>query len=362
MKPVALSAVLDWLKSNGYFVRDSIDGADCVENAASVDFLLSGFASVEKAGPADVSFWVGDTVKSETNAPGFSCSLLEQIRAGLIFVPENFNASLPNAGCVVPVKNPYHVMVEFLNKFAVENSVDDGRDAECDDGRSVDDCYDDCRKIHASARIHSTAVVDGVVGEDSVVGPHCVVMAGAKIGANCVLEAGVTIYPNVVIGDGCIFQAGVVVGSCGFGFYEYEGKRRMVPHVAGVRIGERCSFGANTVVAAGFISPTTIGNDSHFDSMVQIAHNCTVGNNVYMASQTAIAGSVTLEDDVEFAGGAKAAGHLTVGKGAHVAAKAGVTKSVPAGRTVSGFPAVDIDVWRRQMVELRVMAKKHLKK
>ncbi len=349
MKPVALSAVLDWLKSSDYLV------CDCLERAGKSDFLLSGFSSVEKAGPSDVSFWVGDTVKSETNAPGFSNALLAQIRAGLVFVPENFKADLPNAGCVLPVKNPYHVMVEFLNKFAMEGDA-----FGCGDGRN-DDRNDD-RKIHASAKVHSSAVVDGEVGEGSIVGPHCVVMAGAKIGANCVLEANVTVYPNVEIGNGCIFQAGVVVGSRGFGFYEYEGKRRMVPHVAGVRIGERCSFGANTVVAAGFISPTTIGCDSHFDSMVQIAHNCTVGNNVYMASQTAIAGSVTLEDGVEFAGGAKAAGHLTIGRGAIVTAKAGVTKSVPAGRTVAGFPAINADVWRRQMVELRMMAKKRLKK
>ena len=95
--------------------------------------------------------------------------------------------------------------------------------------------------------------------------------------------------------------------------------------------------------------------------MVQIAHNCVLGNNIYMASQTALGGTTILEDGVQFAGGAKAAGHLTVGKNAIVTAKAGVTKSVPAGKTVAGFPAIDIEIWRRQMVELRLMAKKNLK-
>jgi UDP-3-O-[3-hydroxymyristoyl] glucosamine N-acyltransferase len=131
----------------------------------------------------------------------------------------------------------------------------------------------------------------------------------------------------------------------------------MVPHFAGVRIGNRCSFGANTVIAAGFISPTTIGDHCHLDSMVQIAHNCILGNHVYMASQTALGGTTILEDGVQFAGGAKAAGHLTVGKNAIVTAKAGVTKSVPAGKTVAGFPAVDIEIWRRSMVKLRQMGK-----
>ena len=79
---------------------------------------------------------------------------------------------------------------------------------------------------------------------------------------------------------------------------------------------------------------------------------------IFMASQSGLAGSVTVEDDVELAGGAQVANHLTLGKGARIAAKAGVTKSIPAGLTVSGFPAEEITVWRRSMVRLRQMGKK----
>lgn len=347
MQPVLLSTVMGWMRSSGF-----VDDASFSDNAAFsgnsfADFELTGFASVEKAGSADVCFWAGTTQKSETNAFGISEAALSQIRAGLIFVPDNlgmdaaaFKKMLPQVKCVVPVKNPYHVMVEFLKEFV------ESRDA------ATADCG-----IAASAKVHPSAVVEGTVGENAVVGPNCVIMAGATVGANCKLEANVTIYPNVIVGEGCIFQAGVVIGSRGFGFYEYEGERRMVPHLAGARIGNGCSFGANTVVAAGFVSPTTIGNNCHFDSFVQIAHNCVLGNNIYMASQSGIAGTVTVEDDVEFAGGAQSAGHLTIGKGARIAAKAGVTKSVPAGKTVAGFPAVDIEKWRRSVVRLRMMDK-----
>lgn len=307
--------------------------------------VLSGFASLEKAGPTDVSFWTGN-VKSITGANGYSAVDLAKCEAGVLFVPESLCGSsqgtaqdlrkiFPKVRSLVPVENPYHAMVCFLEKYG-SRLVEMPRDAS---GAPV-------------PQIDPTAEI----------GPGCVVMPGAKIGARCRLEANVVIYPNVVVGEDCIFQAGVVVGSRGFGFYEYQGKRRMVPHVAGVRIGDNCSFGANTVVAAGFISPTTIGNDCHFDAMVQIGHNCVLGNNIYMAAQTALGGTTIVEDDVNIAGGAKAAGHLTIGRGAIVTAKAGVTKSVPAGRTVAGFPAIDADVWRRQMVELRVMAKKNLKK
>lgn len=364
MQPVLLSTVMGWMRSSGFS-----DGASFSDDASSsgnsvADFELTGFASVEKAGPADVCFWAGTTQKSETNAFGISEAALSQIRAGLIFVPDNlcmdaaaFKKMLPQVKCVVPVKNPYHVMVEFLKEFVESRdaaAIAESRDVANlhQDVAAIADCG-----IAASAKVHPTAVVEGNVGENAVVGPNCVIMAGATVGANCKLEANVTIYPNVIVGEGCVFQAGVVIGSRGFGFYEYEGERRMVPHLAGARIGNGCSFGANTVVAAGFVSPTTIGNNCHFDSFVQIAHNCVLGNNIYMASQSGIAGTVTVEDDVEFAGGAQSAGHLTIGKGARIAAKAGVTKSVPAGKTVAGFPAVDIEKWRRSVVRLRMMDK-----
>ena len=343
MKPVSLLNVLGWLKSEGL-----LDGADFSEIVKNVPdgFEIAGFASVDLASDSDASFWVGDTVKSETNANGYASSLLEKIHAGLLFVPRGLAAGgvsaaskvLPSVRCVVPVANPYHAMVRFLECFAGEPA-----------GESF---------VAPTASVHGSAVVEGVVGENVHIGPGCVVMRGATLGAGCVLEANVTVYPNVVIGENCVFQAGAVVGSRGFGFYEYEGMRRPVPHLAGVRIGRNCSFGANSVVAAGFLSPTTIGDCCHFDSFVQVAHNCRLGNNIYMASQSGLAGSVIVEDDVELAGGAQVAGHLTLGKGARIAAKAGVTKSIPAGKTVSGFPAEDITVWRRSMVRLRQMGKK----
>ena len=329
MAPVALSDVLAWLRSSGLLAEGAVlpDG----------DAQLTGFAAVDRAGSADVSFWLGSTSKSDTNANGYASSVLESVRAGLLFAPPEcapLADKLPGVRCLAIVENPYHAMVEFLNRFASDSSG------------AVTGCA-------AGARVHASAVVEGFVGENTVIGPGCVVMRGAKVGAGCVMEANVTVYPNVEIGEGCIFQAGVVVGSRGFGFYEYAGKRRMVPHLAGVRIGERCSFGANTVVAAGFVSPTTIGNECHFDSFVQIGHNCVLGNNIFMASQSGLAGTVVVEDDVELAGGAQVAGHLTLGKGARIAAKAGVTKSIPAGRMVSGFPAIEISVWRKAMVKLK---------
>lgn len=344
MRPAKLSEILSFI--------DGLDGSCHAQVALSqsLDFSLTGFAPVECAGEGDVAFWTGDA-SVETglsgNAGGVTQVGLSAICAGLLFVPQSFSSfvengicpKLPNVKFVCAVRNPYHAMVRFLNKFA-------------------EDAEPSGALVAKSARIHPSAIVEGCVGENSYVGPGCVVMKGASVGKNCSLEANVAVYSNVRVGDGCIFQAGAVIGSRGFGFYEYEGRRLAVPHLAGVVIGEGCSFGANTVVAAGFLAPTTIGNNCHFDSFVQIAHNCKLGNNIFMASQSGVAGSAVIEDDVEFAGGAQSAGHLTIGKGAKVAAKAGVTKNVPAGAVVAGFPAEDIANWRRSVVRLRQMGKK----
>ena len=364
MFSVSASEIIDYLQNECHIecrtLRKSPDDAP-----------LTGFAALTQARESDVSFWVG-RVESVTHANGPSNNELNRVAAGFLFVPETVQSDVsenddkskaidatidvallnqfPQVKSIVAVAEPYHAMVKFLEHFegdGFRENMETGVHFDTGIGFGENGPW-----------IHPTAVVEGFVDEDCFIGPGCVVMRGACVARGCRLESNVTIYPNVIVGEGCIFQAGVVVGSRGFGFYEHEGERRMVPHFAGVRIGNRCSFGANTVVAAGFISPTTIGDNCHLDSMVQIAHNCVLGNNIYMASQTALGGTTILEDGVQFAGGAKAAGHLTVGKNAIVTAKAGVTKSVPAGKTVAGFPAIDIDIWRRQMVELRVMAKK----
>ena len=293
------------------------------------DFFLEGFAPIEKATSKDISFSNFSQLPHQ----------LKEIKAGLLFVPQDFENTSSHIKSILRVDHPYHAMVSFLEHFYIPFISFPSS------------------KMASTAVIHPSAIVEGVVGEHCQIGPGCVVSKGAFIGDKTILEANVTVYPNVIIGSDCIIQAGVVIGSRGFGFYEFKNERFPVPHVSGVRIGNSCEFGANMVVASGFLSPTVIGNECHFDSFVQIGHNCTLGNRIYMASQSGLGGSTIVEDDVELAGGAQVAGHLTIGKGARVAAKAGVTKNVPSGVTVAGFPAIDIDIWRREVIAIRQKAK-----
>jgi len=250
-------------------------------------------------------------------------------KAAIVFVPKNFTGWAGEAKALARVESPYKAIIEcakILNKKEFAQG-----------------------SIHPSAQISPNALVLGSVGANSVVGAFCSVPMGASVGENCVLHSGVNLYPNVAIGNGTVLHSGVVVGSRGFGFYEDEnGGQIEVPHFGGAIIGENCEIGPNSVIAAGFLEPTKLGNCCKLDSFVQIGHNCIVGNNAVFCSQSGLAGSVIAEDNITLAGGAQVAGHLTLGKGCIIAAKAGVTKSVKPGAKVAGFPAVPIEEWRRK--------------
>ncbi len=250
-------------------------------------------------------------------------------KAGVVFVPENFTGWAGEARVLARVENPYIAIIEcakILNKKEFGKGL-----------------------VHSTAQVSPNAFVLGSVGANSVVEAFCYVPAGASVGENCVLHSGVHLYPNVVIGNGTVLHSGVVAGSRGFGFCEGKsGEQIEVPHFGGAIIGENCEIGPNSVIAAGFLEPTRLGNYCKLDSFVQIGHNCIVGNNAVFCSQSGLAGSVIAEDNITLAGGAQVAGHLTLGKGCVIAAKAGVTKSIKPGARVAGFPAVPIEEWRRR--------------
>jgi UDP-3-O-[3-hydroxymyristoyl] glucosamine N-acyltransferase len=138
-----------------------------------------------------------------------------------------------------------------------------------------------------------------------------------------------------------VVKPGARIGTDGFGWVDLDGTRRRVPHVGTCRVGDDVEIGANSTVDRGSLGATVIGNGTKIDNLVHIGHNVRIGARCVIMAQVGIAGTTTLEDDVVIAGQAGLAGQLRVGRGARLAAQSGVIGDIPAGATVSGYPARD---------------------
>ncbi len=234
-------------------------------------------------------------------------------------------------------ENPYESFVELVEKFAHPEFLEG------------DSCID------PTARIHSTAWVEGRVDEGVEIGPHCWVEKGAHLKKNASLAANVVVRAGVTIGEKTKILSGTVLGEQGFGFFKSSKEKatRDIPHWAGVVIEEDVVIGPLCTIAAGFLSPTRIGARTRLDAQVLIAHNCSIGKDCILAGQSGMAGSCVVEDGVTLAGGAQLAWKVHVGRGAVLSAKAGVIGDVPARAWWSGFPARPHREWLRGQAWLR---------
>ena len=87
------------------------------------------------------------------------------------------------------------------------------------------------------------------------------------------------------------------------------------------------------------------------DNLVQISHNVCIGKNSIIAAQTGIAGSTIIGSNCIMGGQVGIAGQLKIGKNVTIAAKSGVTKNIHDNKTVAGFPAIDINLWKKNIIQ-----------
>jgi UDP-3-O-[3-hydroxymyristoyl] glucosamine N-acyltransferase len=196
-------------------------------------------------------------------------------------------------------------------------------------------------ELGAEVSVGPFAVIEAgaVLGDRVRIGPHSVVGAGSKLGVDTLLHPHVTLYPGTVLGERCIVHSGARLGSDGFGYAWTGTEHRKVPQVGGCRLGDDVEIGANTTIDRGSIGDTRVGQGTKIDNLVQLGHNVRVGERAILISQVGIAGSTTVGDGAVLGGQVGVGGHLEIGAGARVGAQAGVTGDVPAGETVSGYPA-----------------------
>ena len=216
--------------------------------------------------------------------------------------------------------------------------------------------------------VHPTAVIDpsASVGTGAHVGAYVVIGAGVRIGDRAVLLPHVVIYPGVTAGrnfcahahsvvrencllsDNVILQNGVIVGGDGFGFAKRDdGSWQKIPQSGPVRIGNDVEIQANACIDRASVGATVIADGAKIDNLVQVGHGSSVGENTLLCAQVGLAGSTEVGRSVVLAGQVGVAGHCKIGDGAVATAQSGIPNDVPAGKVVSGYPAIDNRQWLR---------------
>ena len=285
---------------------------------------VSGVATLQTAGPADLSF---------VAAPRY-LPYLAGCRAGAVLVAADLDADPGDGGPVlIRVEDPHAALSQVIPVLHPEPAPPAGVHSSAVVAEDV--MLGDEVSVAAG-----TVVGDGArIGAGSVVGAGCMIGDGVVIGAECRLHPGVTLYTGVTLGDRCILHSGVRLGCDGFGYAYADGEHRKIRHVGGCRIGDDVEIGTNSTVDRGSVGDTVIGPGTKIDNLVHIGHNVQVGAACIVVAQVGISGSTRIGNGVVIGGQAGIAGHLTIGDRARIGAQAGVTADIPPGVTVSGYPA-----------------------
>lgn len=217
--------------------------------------------------------------------------------------------------------------------------------------------------IHPTALIHPTASVGArahlapyvvvgrhaVIGEDAVLHPHVVIYPHAQIGDRFVAHAHAIVREHCRLGNDVTLQNGAVVGADGFGFARTaEGWYKILQSGPAV-LEDQVEIQANACVDRASIGETRIGRGAKVDNLVQVGHGSTVGENTLLCAQVGLAGSTEVGRNVILAGQVGVAGHCVIGDGVVATAQSGIPNDVAAGKTVSGYPAIDNRQWLRSV-------------
>lgn len=325
-----------------------VSSSELILNGCEPELLITGIATLSKAGKTDLSFYTNSAYRDE---------LINSSAGVIVTSPKHLELVKTKSACLVN-KNPHVAYAKIATLFC-----DKLHKSNTDDLVHATAIIGDACNISPSATIGPNVVI----GNNVTIKDNVVIKSGVAIGDNCVISDSTLIYPNVVlyqkvtIGSNCIIHSGVTIGSDGFGFaFDTEHNCWIkVPQLGGVVIGNNVEIGANTTIDCGAVEDTVIEDGVKLDNQIQIAHNVTIGKNTIIAAQVGIAGSSRIGENCAFGGGSAVSGHLTVTNGVKLSGFATVGQSIDEpGFYASGTgPAIPYLKWRRMSVHFENLDK-----
>jgi UDP-3-O-[3-hydroxymyristoyl] glucosamine N-acyltransferase len=293
--------------------------------AAQGDRRLTGVASLEEAGPDDISFISSGAFLRQFNSTCAAAVIADR----KVKLPDEL------ARPIFVVENADLAVAKVLGLFAPTIPRPPVG-------------IDPAARIASSAHVPPTSSIGPFVfvGERARLGDRCVIHPGVYIGDDVSLGDDCQIFPNVVIreritiGHRVILHANSVLGSDGFGF-AWDGTGFMkIPHIGTIIIEDDVEIGSCTCIDRAKFSETRIGTGTKLDNLVQIAHNVKIGPHCVIAAQTGIAGSSAVGAGSMLGGQCAVRDHVTLGSRVMVAACAGVAEDYESNSIVSGVPAL----------------------
>ena len=180
---------------------------------------------------------------------------------------------------------------------------------------------------------------NAVIDPSAYIGYNCSIIGEVKIGARTIIENNVVISGRVSIGEDCHIQSCTVIGEDGFGYSKdpETGKKTMVEHFGGVRIGDSVFIGSNVNIERGTIDDTVLENGVKISPSVLIGHNDHIGENTTVIC-SCLYGSVRTGKDAYITASiiqnqTEVGRHTVIGMGSVV------TKPVPDDVIAFGVPA-----------------------
>lgn len=184
--------------------------------------------------------------------------------------------------------------------------------------------------------VHPTALVDPAaeLGTDVVIGPFCIVEAGARLGDRCRLASQVVIRSHTTIGADCLIDTGAVLGG-------RAQDLKCTSEETFVEIGCRNQIREYVTIHRSNHEGgvTRVGDDNLFMANVHIGHDAQVGNRTNLANLATLAGHVQVDDGVVIGGMTPVHQRARIGTMAMVGGASGASYDVPPYCMAEGKPA-----------------------
>ena len=310
-------------------------------------FLQSKSISIESK-LLDNSFFLGiSSLESakENNLTFFHnnkyINLLSLTKAKACFITKEYSKLLNKLCAPIIVNDPY-IVYALTTNFLFPKQKSNGF-------------------INSYSNIDDTAIIGNNVQvnynvsikENTKIGDNCILFDNSIIGPNVVLDSNSIVMSNCAIsnsfiGENCLIKPGAKIGEKGFGFT--PSSKIEIRHIGNVILGNNVEIGSNTTIDQAALHSTIISDNVRIDNLVQIGHNVCIGQNTIIAAQTGISGSTKIGKNCLIGGQAGIAGHLIIEDNVTIAGKSGVTKNIKKNSIIAGFPAVDIKIWKKNII------------